>query len=1069
MLISDIHLRDYHRFNKYGGQRLDSFPEYARDVVKIGKKKGITTLICGGDIIDKNTLTPKEMHSLFEMFFILAKQFRIYSVVGNHDARSKKGINKEDTVITLLESIDGITFHHQEVLDICGRRVAFENWMPEYTLDWLKEKPDMYISHATIDYDQTGLYGMDTTPFEDKFDYGFFGDIHVNRQLGNFISIGNTKQESLSDRHQGGVMILDMETMKYERVPIDPKHEKYLHLVQTTDEDEEGWVDFEGKSMVYRVYRPEKVKGEAVEFTLPEVTDIEAKLEAIMKELGLIDLHEDIKSETNYNPIDFNFNLTKLLVYNYRSIDFYSLDFKEDYLITGHNGSGKSTLIMALFRALIGDKFLKKDIKFGEDSCKLVLHLVYQKIEYIITRGTATGVYGLSVDGVELKYNTKAEFEKDVFVHLPFLEYHESFFFNYWDTELLGSMKLDRRFDLLAKYYRLDALANYNDIATIRHKELKRKIKLIQDELGTNTILRDSKKLEVETLLEELKDNLDLSQCNTLIDTYDKCKLIKSETASIKESLDLLGKELSKLEYDFKVLESNLELQSNSIDTDLTKEELEKLISDYETRKALCLRVDKGTELTNNLTRELDALISNRSVIEEQIKGLGSLEKLELKSDILSNLSKDKSSLESVTRNRLTIELNLASELEEIENSLKDNEQKLITEKSIPEDQKKCGGCGGPISNDKIIKKIESDIVALNKRKVKATSENEDFIRSESSYISEVNTLTKSIESYQAEITKINDHNNKVLVLEVEAKDLNLRKSNNESRITKLESEIEVYTSTLSDIKIEISKIEEVSSEDNYSHKSNLDKINKVEELTLSLAKVKLELDEKSKDTVTKKLGLEKDLKALDKSAKKLGDISEEDYIKSKLLISKYLTLDKEKVKLSSLEEAVKTSQAEYDKNASDFKDLDIYCSLTSRSGEVIKTTLEDLTKTFSKGNFRFTTAKIQASGKVVTDMSVEYLVGKRWVSYNSLSSGQKTLCDLYYISKVVTGVGIISFDETLRFLDEENLQVASDIITSMKKRNLLLSSHSSNLSMEGVTALKCELLSDTTSIEVIV
>ncbi len=226
MLMSDIHLRDYHRFNKHAGQRLNSFPEYAKDVVELGIKHNIKTMLIGGDIVDKNTLTPKEMHSLFEMFNILAKQFRIYSVIGNHDAKSKKGIDKEDTVITLLETIPGISFHHQEILDIGGRKVAFENWMPEYKLDWYNGKTDLYISHATIDYDNTGLYGMDTSVFENKFTLGFFGDIHVNRQLDNYVSIGNTKQESLSDKDQGGVMLLDMETLEYERLPMDPEHKK---------------------------------------------------------------------------------------------------------------------------------------------------------------------------------------------------------------------------------------------------------------------------------------------------------------------------------------------------------------------------------------------------------------------------------------------------------------------------------------------------------------------------------------------------------------------------------------------------------------------------------------------------------------------------------------------------------------------------------------------------------------------------------------------------------------------------------------------------------------------------
>jgi predicted phosphodiesterase len=310
LIISDIHLRAYHRYNKFPDQRLLSFIELAKDVVEIGKEKGINVLIITGDIIDKSTLTPKEIHVLFNMFTILASHFTIYSIVGNHDMKLKKGeFEREDSIVTLLEEIDGIKFLHQEVLNLGGRTLAFENWVPEFNLDWIKDPVDLYFSHATIDYDQTGFYGMDTSVFEGKFTLGFFGDIHVRREIENYISVGNTKQESLSDRFQGGGVVLDLDTLEWERFDIDPEHKKYLYLLPTKEAEEEGWVDLEGEDMTYRIFRPEKVAGKTIEFKLPKTTDINQTLNEIMKELNLLDLHKKIKDQTNYQPIDFNFKL----------------------------------------------------------------------------------------------------------------------------------------------------------------------------------------------------------------------------------------------------------------------------------------------------------------------------------------------------------------------------------------------------------------------------------------------------------------------------------------------------------------------------------------------------------------------------------------------------------------------------------------------------------------------------------------------------------------------------------------------------------------------------------------
>jgi DNA repair exonuclease SbcCD ATPase subunit len=262
----------------------------------------------------------------------------------------------------------------------------------------------------------------------------------------------------------------------------------------------------------------------------------------------------------------------------------------------------------------------------------------------------------------------------------------------------------------------------------------------------------------------------------------------------------------------------------------------------------------------------------------------------------------------------------------------------------------------------------------------------------------------------------------------------------------------------LKEIELELSSSKDIpDSENTKNHitKTKYQKLSKskqiYEDLKLKYDDLKVQFDEK--------LGAFRlEIEELETELLSYESVDEDSNLEAALLIAKYQTyneLDKEvkilRKELKLLEDSISDSEKL-------FSDLETYCQLTSRSGEVLKKTLDELTKTFSNSSFRFTTNKSQASGKLVTDMSVEYLVGKQWVSYPALSSGQKTLCDLYFISKVITGVGVIALDETLRFLDDENLKIAAELISDIKKQNFLLSTHSPNLSMEGISVLSCRL-----------
>jgi DNA repair exonuclease SbcCD ATPase subunit len=1065
MLISDIHLRDYHRYNKYPHERLDSFVKLAEDIVKIGKKNSITTLLIGGDIVDKNTLSPLELHALFKMFTILADQFRIYSIIGNHDAKSKSSIAVSDTVITLLTEIEGISFHHQEILSIGGRTIAFENWMPEYDLSWIEEPTDLYISHATIDYDNTGFYGMDTSVFKDKFTLGVFGDIHVTRQIDNLVSIGNTKQESLSDKAQGGVMIMDLTDLSYERVPIDPENKKYLKLEKTQDQDLAGWKDKDGDSMVYYVYQPKKIAGKTVDFKVPLTTDIESTTSAIMKKTNLLELHKDIKSESSYSPVDFNFQLKYLKVKNFRSIANYVLDFNKDYMIHGSNGTGKSSLLTALFYSLVGKKTLKSQIRIGEKSCNLEVSLTYQGIDYVIIRGTDAKDFGLIVGGRRLKFNSKLEFERAVYEYLPFLNYHESFLFNSWDTELLGSLKIDKRYDLLSKYYRLDSLSRYNDISSLRLKAKKKELKTILDNIAILKAVKESREKDLEDLLSDLEGKMSKEEVVIKLKEAEESNLIEKDLKEVNAKWD---ETISTIEDHTLLIEAQRTLLGSlesTLNISKSQEELNRDIGDRISYEETSSRIAKGTEFIKSLSKNIEDSKKDIEVIEAKVNSLGVSTLKEIPEELLSNLESVKSKLTDYRTSYFQEYANLNSSIERWESSLKELEATIEKLEEAPESDETCKECGQIISQANLLEQLLEEKKAISKT-LSTLYKSKDTLDKKYSGDKEDNLI--------AEERLLEDSYNK-LVSENKTFEKNLEERTSLlQKIESLESSIEADEATL----VTSNKtLEELN--------SKLDSLNRVKSFILAELKSELRntlLISQTKETLS---NLEKEYNPKISELRELSETFKPKRESLKFKLSKYTQLTQEETselrdlkysysKVDDLIEKHSLSKKEYELEntgtlsiTTEISQLEEYYSLTSRSGSILRSILDELTKTFSTDKFKFSTTKKQSSGKVVTDMSVDFLVGSNWIPYTNLSSGQKTLCDLYYLNKVITGVGVVFFDETLKHLDDENLNEAAELIDTIKKNNVLISSHSNNLSIDGTETLSCSIQGNTTQIVV--
>ena len=67
-------------------------------------------------------------------------------------------------------------------------------------------------------------------------------------------------------------------------------------------------------------------------------------------------------------------------------------------------------------------------------------------------------------------------------------------------------------------------------------------------------------------------------------------------------------------------------------------------------------------------------------------------------------------------------------------------------------------------------------------------------------------------------------------------------------------------------------------------------------------------------------------------------------------------------------------------------------------------------------------------------------------IDYDSLSGGQKVMCDMFFLTRLFEmsgNVGLLMLDETLKDLDPNNLESASQMIKSAPINTVLLVTHS--------------------------
>ena len=619
LIFSDVHIYNYSNYNLSNKFRLYQNRKVAELLARSGVENGCDGFIIAGDLIEKPTFS-RILSETKKFMEYLCKVFPGYNyfITGQHDMDTKDNNQSEEDSVLPLISPPNLIYADRKIINIDGRSVAFMNWRPDQDLSWINSQVDLFIGHATIALPNSLYKGQEID--NSKFKLGIFGDIHRHFSFNNIVMCGTPVQNKLGDQLESTAIIWDPSDNSWDVVNIDPEDELFK-MKYTSDKSMEGFID-----NYYYVYKPaSKITDSGEVINIPQWEEVNELVEKIIHDNKLSEIHNKVLSECKFTEeVDFNFQITKLKLKDFRSIDSIELDLtKGDKIrISGGNGNGKSSLILGLKYALIENRSLKDYIRFDQSSCECEVEFIYQGSEYKLLRGTK--VWGLWVNGEKLPYNNKREFEDDCHRRFPFIDYMD--FFTSGQNSILGSMPPERKSEIISKLFKLDKIDSYNSTASIMYDRIKALINSTSD--------RISKLKEVVNYIHSKVDNIELPELNKtelislrkelydIRDSYNRYLINKNEISKLEGSIQSNEILVNKLYEGVITPEYELELRNElvNLNDDISKYEYD-LNNNYvnvRRRNELNNRIVSINEQGNSIYNKLTKLsLSDKKVCPE--------------------------------------------------------------------------------------------------------------------------------------------------------------------------------------------------------------------------------------------------------------------------------------------------------------------------------------------------------------------------------------------------------------------------------------------------------------------
>lgn len=483
LFISDIHLNDWDTRDPQLRFRLHQNRIVAQNIIEVAKNNNATILVIAGDLFHKPINTPPVLAEA-ELFLRNLMSYFQYGFIiwGNHDINSKGPQEFIDSPGAVMLP-PNLYYSDGQICKIDNTTFAFSNWKPSFDLSWIKNKVDVLVTHATIQY--SGGPKVNSQILDDtKFDLAICGDIHFPSQNGKFVSIGIPQQNKVDDFEKQSGIIFNTNTRQWGWVDLNPR-DNLLKFRQTPDSLLDG---YDQKTNTWFVYQPSNITQSGSIDTSKVIstwTDINTLAEGIISQEGLVDIHNKVIADSlnkDSGIVDFNYTIKRLTCHNWRSIKDLTINFNEGdrILIQGGNGSGKSSILSALKYALCDTKDTKNlgkldpFIKTGEDECWTEVEFIYQNKTCLIRRGSKSKQCYCMIDGQPLKYNKKSDFEDSMRKKFPFIEYLSAYFFDEGHQTFIGDCGEDLN-QIISKYLRLSRIDTLNETAIELYGDAKKK------------------------------------------------------------------------------------------------------------------------------------------------------------------------------------------------------------------------------------------------------------------------------------------------------------------------------------------------------------------------------------------------------------------------------------------------------------------------------------------------------------------------------------------------------------------------------------------------------------------
>lgn len=163
--------------------------------------------------------------------------------------------------------------------------------------------------------------------------------------------------------------------------------------------------------------------------------------------------------------------------------------------------------------------------------------------------------------------------------------------------------------------------------------------------------------------------------------------------------------------------------------------------------------------------------------------------------------------------------------------------------------------------------------------------------------------------------------------------------------------------------------------------------------------------------------------------------------------LAKYNEYKNLKSQEDEIQDKINSLESEITELSNELDRYNIYISLVSNEGAVMKEVLDQLAVKFSNSEIKYEVESGVYRDSNYINFNSYYLSKGQYRFYDTLSDGQKTLCDINFLDKLFSvQVGLLALDEVLAHLDDKNSPKIYEILRNMNVNTILIATHDSNI-----------------------